>query len=298
MNDTSPIPSRLRRGINNLFDFGEILGYLNANSSISIFARFNNPNILILLLRLIFAVRLQELLVLWISLPRLDVERQRDCTVKRIQSQSSIVVVHVDEKGFFVVEMKVGVQAIIHQFYVARVLLFQVISQLWFAPCGPNKVGTLCRAYFLFILASSVTIFAFFLLADEPLNFLTVPPGSTLNNLSDSGVIITFANIEFVVIAAGFRSYSLILSIEYFVNLLHQFNICSVQKVRLLDFLRVNRQGAVAARHSYIEEFQQLCKNLLLRFHLLFKQDHNYLVRFLNSLVDHMFAQVSEGHEY
>lgn len=158
-------------------------------------------------------------------------------------------------------------------------------------------MGALRCARFLFVLGRLLPILKFFLLTNEPFYFLAVPPRSSLDNLPNCGVIVTFANVESVIIAASFWPDAFVLCVNYLVDFLHQFYVCSVQKVGFFYFLWVDAHWAVASRHRNIEEFQQLSENLLFWLHFLLKQDHYDLVCFLNSLIDHMFAKMCIWHE-
>ena len=101
-------------------------------------------------------------------------------------------------------------------------------------------MGALRCARFLLVLGRLLPILKFFLLTNEPFYFLAMPPRSALDNLPNCGVIVTFANVESVIIAASFWPDAFVLCVNYRVDFLHQFYVRSVQKVGFFYFLWVD----------------------------------------------------------
>ena len=86
-------------------------------------------------------------------------------------------------------------------------MLFQVVSQFCLSPLGPHEVAS---NNFLVTVGSFLVLIAS---ADEALAFITMPLWASFNNLTDSGVIVSSANVEFEVGATDLRFYIFIFCI-------------------------------------------------------------------------------------
>lgn len=102
LHDACSVASWLRQRVNYLTDFWQALSNLDSNASVSVLTWFDYPNVLIFLSLVISFVVIKELCILGIIRATLNVERQRNSALKRVQTQSSVVVVHINEQRFLI----------------------------------------------------------------------------------------------------------------------------------------------------------------------------------------------------
>lgn len=118
-----------------------------------------------------------------------------------------------------------------------------------------------------------------------------MPPTSAFNYLSDSRIVVTRSDEKFEIIASCFWFSILIFLIQNLIQFLHKLNVNCLLKIRFLQFQPIQLE-AMPFRNRYVEVLKKFYHVSIFRLCFLFKQNQNYLVYFLEGLVDITFLQV------
>lgn len=165
-----------------------------------------------------------------------------------------------------------------------------MVCELCLAPLGPNEVSPTCR--FLFALRKILVLRT--TLSNKAFTFLLVPPTPSFDYLSDAGVVVASAHVKFKVVWALFRLHVTVFKVHNLVQLLHEFYVNLAVKLRLFQLMMVQCK-TMSFRNWNVKEFQQGDNGLILNFHFLLEQNHNYLVDVVNCLVNHRLLKVLKG---
>jgi hypothetical protein len=127
--------------------------------------------------------------------------------------------------------------------------------------------------------------------SNKHLPFPFMPPTSAFNYLSDSRIVVTRSDEKFEIIASCFWFSILIFLIQNLIQFLHKLNVNCLLKIRFLQFQPIQLE-AMPFRNRYVEVLKKFYHVSIFRLCFLFKQNQNYLVYFLEGLVDITFLQV------
>ena len=162
------------------------------------------------------------LMIHMLALPFSDLnymKRQRNRHIKWVNSLTSVVAANVHEKRLFVSQMIIVFKTVVNQTrtYFA-LLLLHVVCDFIFTPLSPHEVSPNCTiSWSIWVLIVSTDVIH----SNKHFTLLSVPPTSTLDNLTNTCEVIASTNMKLKVVTSSFWLSPFIFRVENFVKFLH-----------------------------------------------------------------------------